>query len=148
MAEFDLEQACKAKAKEVFEAMLKIALHGENESARLHALTFILERGYGKAVERHEHRYGVLEDEMIADAPEMVRLAKERRRQLELLQGGKPLDKEIKGPGRRVGRSPLVRLPLGGSGSLRNISRTSMRHKPPSERVIASVSLQWRAVVC
>ncbi len=69
--EFELQQACRGKAQAIFDSLLKIALHSKNEHACIAAGAFLIERGYGKAVERREQRYGVLDDEPTALLLEM-----------------------------------------------------------------------------
>jgi hypothetical protein len=49
--EWDLINACKAKAPEALEVMVRIMYSGENERNQLSAAQAIIERGFGKAVQ-------------------------------------------------------------------------------------------------
>lgn len=52
--EFALELACEARAPEALETILAIMRIGQSDNVRLTAAAFIIERRYGKAVDRRE----------------------------------------------------------------------------------------------
>jgi hypothetical protein len=59
--EFELEKACEAKAPEALETILDLMQNARQDSVRLAAASYVIERRYGKAVERKEIRTGPLD---------------------------------------------------------------------------------------
>jgi len=53
--ECDLEAACKARTSAALGVIESLMLSADKDSVRLAAATFIIERAYGKAVQRNEH---------------------------------------------------------------------------------------------
>jgi hypothetical protein len=53
--EFQLIQACQQKAPEALAQIERLMMNGRAEKVRFAAAAFIIERAYGKAVERVEH---------------------------------------------------------------------------------------------
>lgn len=47
--ELDLIKACRQKAPEALETILKLMKTGDKDSVRLNAATYVVDRGYGKA---------------------------------------------------------------------------------------------------
>ena len=53
--ELALEAACRAKTKEAVETILQLMRKADKDSVRLAAAEFIIERGWGKAVQPNVH---------------------------------------------------------------------------------------------
>jgi hypothetical protein len=60
-SEFELERACEMKAPEALETILDLMQNAKQDSVRLAAASYVIERRYGKAVERKEIRTGPLD---------------------------------------------------------------------------------------
>jgi hypothetical protein len=60
-AEFELEKACELKAPEALETILDLMTGAKQDSVRLAAAAYVIERRYGKALERKEVRTGPLD---------------------------------------------------------------------------------------
>lgn len=52
--EFALEKACEEKSPEALDTVIEIMRNGQSDKVRLSAAAFVIERRYGKAVERRE----------------------------------------------------------------------------------------------
>lgn len=81
--QFELEAACKAKTPDALAVIESIMLNGENERNRLAAAQAIIERAYGRPVERKEVKTGLLEDiphEQKLEAFEAIQAEIERRK--------------------------------------------------------------------
>lgn len=59
--EFQLIQTCQSATPKALVEIKRLMIHGKNEKVRLGAAIFIIERAYGKAVERVERPQSPLE---------------------------------------------------------------------------------------
>jgi Family of unknown function (DUF5681) len=71
--EFELIQACKAKTPEALGTIVRLMNTADKDAVRLQAAAFIIERGYGKSVEKKEVLHGLLDDMATAELLEMKR---------------------------------------------------------------------------
>jgi hypothetical protein len=76
--EYDLMAACGAMTPEALKTIVNLMLHADKDSVRLSAAMFIIERRYGKSVERKETRVGPLDDATTAELLEMKRIVRLR----------------------------------------------------------------------
>lgn len=60
-AEFELERACEDKTPEALDTILGLMTGAKQDSVRLAAATYVIERRYGKPTERKEIRTGPLD---------------------------------------------------------------------------------------
>ena len=51
----ELEEACKGKTKAALDTILKLMKAADKDSVRLNAAQFVIERGWGKALQPNEH---------------------------------------------------------------------------------------------
>lgn len=81
-AEFELMAACEVKAPEALETIYRLMNEARQESVKLAAATYIIERRYGKPTERKEVRTGPLDGlpaselEALQDAVKAIRKAR------------------------------------------------------------------------
>lgn len=79
--QFALERACEEKAPAALATILDLMDNARQDSVRLAAATYVIERRYGKPTERKEIKYGALDDlpvdelEAMDAAIEAIRLA-------------------------------------------------------------------------
>lgn len=60
--EFELLRACEAKAPEALDTILDLMTNAKQDTVKLAAATYIIERRYGKPTEHKEVRTGALDD--------------------------------------------------------------------------------------
>lgn len=77
-------KACAFRTPEALNTILML-MDSAKDSVRLQAAVFIIERAYGKALAKHEHRHNPLEDETTEMLLEMKKEIQERQ-QLKLVQ--------------------------------------------------------------
>ncbi len=53
--QIQLESACRAKTKDALDTILVLMRSADKDSVKLSAAQFVIERGWGKAVQRNEH---------------------------------------------------------------------------------------------
>lgn len=77
--EFELINACKAKTPEALVTIVRLMNTADKDSVRLQAAAFIIERAYGKAVEKKEVLHGLLDDMATDQLLEMKRQVQQLR---------------------------------------------------------------------
>lgn len=77
--EFELRKACELLTPKALKVIADLMETADKESVRLAAAGFIVERAYGKPVERKEVRSGTLDEASTAELLEMLRLIRLQR---------------------------------------------------------------------
>ena len=77
--EFGLRKACELLTPKALKVIADLMVNADKESVRLAAAGFIVERAYGKPVERKEVRSGTLDEASTAELLEMLRLIRLQR---------------------------------------------------------------------
>ena len=55
--ELDLVAACKVKSRDALEVIEELMVSGKSDAVRLNAAAFVIERGFGKAVQPTENKH-------------------------------------------------------------------------------------------
>jgi len=77
--EFELRKACETLTPRALKTIAELMLSADKDSVRLSAAGFIVERAYGKSVERKEVRSGPLDQLSTPELLEMQRLLRLKR---------------------------------------------------------------------
>jgi hypothetical protein len=75
----ELIQACKAMTPEALVTIVRLMKTADKDGVRLQAAAFIIERAYGKSVEKKEVLHGLLDDMATDELLEMKRQVQQLR---------------------------------------------------------------------
>ena len=73
----DLVAACKVKSRDALEVIEQLMVNGKSDAVRLNAAAFVIERGFGKAIQPTDNKHSGIVAVTLVNADQAARIASE-----------------------------------------------------------------------